>query len=495
MKKIWKKVLASSLAFICTVTAGVAAIVTGGFGLFNAAQVEGFDYNKQLSFGNFFGNGIMLTASAAEANTGTSVFESVVSDAGTVSSLTAVNMASTPFAYRDLTLYENQTVVKIGIPVKTVTDYTADSLFTVYVVSYDEPLTTFTQVSEHKLTIPANTFTSNTVNEWYYFDTNIVVGENQTLGFTSSSDTIRWGFLSSSNVQYALYNKLFSGYGTSAYGLFDVSTKVELNYTLEEYIKNLEIENSKVYANTMLAGKKISILGDSISTLEGISDNVAYNTTLSPNQSRYYAKDVAYTTTEATLELTSWEDTYWGQTVNDLNLELCVNNSWRGTSVSTARGASSCTSGTRATQLHNDNENINPDIIVIYIGTNDKSASAPVLGYDSIDDLYDGTSYTADCSYFDVAYATMVLKVKNKYPNADIYLCNLIYNDTLGQSYNESIEKIATEFDCNIVDFSTLVPVWSWSGHTMDGLHPNKDGFDLMADILTRTIQETFMQN
>ena len=236
--------------------------------------------------------------------------------------------------------------------------------------------------------------------------------------------------------------------------------------------------------------KRISFLGDSISTCEGICDNATYNTTLPSNQSRYYANDIAFSSTEATLKLNSWKDTYWGQAVTELNLELCVNNSWRGTSVSTARGANSCTSGSRATQLHNDNKNINPDIIVIYIGTNDKSSSAPVLGYESIEDLYDGTSYTADCSYFDVAYATMVLKVKNKYPSAEIYLCNLIYDDALGKSYNEAITKVATEFDCTIVDFSSLVPVWDWSGHTMDGLHPNKDGFDLMADILITEIQK-----
>lgn len=244
-----------------------------------------------------------------------------------------------------------------------------------------------------------------------------------------------------------------------------------------------------VVNDNVLEGQYISFLGDSITTLEGISDCATYNTTLTSNQSRYYANDIAFTSTEATLELDSWKDTYWGKTVTELNLELCVNNSWRGTSVSTARGADSCTSGIRATQLHNDNENITPDIIVIYIGTNDKSASAPVLGYESIDDLYDGTRYTADCSYFDVAYATMVLKVKNRYPNAKIYLCNLIYNDDLGNLYNEAIAKIATEFNCNLVDFSSLVSAWDWSDHTMDGLHPNEAGFDMMAECLIDAIK------
>ena len=260
------------------------------------------------------------------------------------------------------------------------------------------------------------------------------------------------------------------------------------------FAPNEDVVNDKptediVVNDNVLEGKYISFLGDSITTLEGIGDSATYNTTLTSNQSRYYANDIAFTSTEATLELDSWKDTYWGKTVTDLNLELCVNNSWRGTSVSTARGANSCTSGTRATQLHNDNENITPDIIVIYIGTNDKSASAPVLGYESIDDLYDGTSYTADCSYFDVAYATMVLKVKNRYPNAEIYLCNLIYNDDLGTSYNEAIAKIATEFNCNLVDFSSLVSVWDWSDHTMDGLHPNEAGFEMMAECLIESIK------
>lgn len=265
-----------------------------------------------------------------------------------------------------------------------------------------------------------------------------------------------------------------------------VSTLFEPN---EDVVVTDKQTQDVVVNDNVLEGQYISFLGDSITTLEGISDSATYNTTLTSNQSRYYANDIAFTSTEATLELDSWKDTYWGKTVTELNLELCVNNSWRGTSVSTARGADSCTSGTRATQLHNDNENITPDIIVIYIGTNDKSASAPVLGYESIDDLYDGTSYTADCSYFDVAYATMVLKVKNRYPNAEIYLCNLIYNDDLGNSYNEAIAKIATEFNCNLVDFSSLVSAWDWSDHTMDGLHPNEAGFEMMAECLIDAIK------
>ena len=68
MTKAIKKVLAWSLAFVCAATAGIAAIATNGFGLGDpTAQVEQVDHNKQLAFGGFFGNGIMLTANAEEA--------------------------------------------------------------------------------------------------------------------------------------------------------------------------------------------------------------------------------------------------------------------------------------------------------------------------------------------------------------------------------------------------------------------------------------------
>lgn len=233
----------------------------------------------------------------------------------------------------------------------------------------------------------------------------------------------------------------------------------------------------------------ISILGDSISTCEGISDNIKYNTTLSSNQSRYYAKDIAYSSTEATLCLDSWKDTYWGQTINDLDLELLVNNSWRGTKVTGGITSSSPTCGPRATQLHGVN-GVEPDIIVIYIGTNDYNAKASVGTYNSVSDVYDGNEYIGDTTTFSQAYATMVHKVTQRYKNSDVYLCNLIYNTELGISYNSVIDKIAKEFGCTVVDFSQLVDEWSWSNHCMDNLHPNVAGFTLMAEILTDVIEK-----
>lgn len=240
--------------------------------------------------------------------------------------------------------------------------------------------------------------------------------------------------------------------------------------------------------------KKISILGDSISTCEGISNDATINSTLSSNLPRYYADDIAYETTQATCELSSWKKSYWGSVIDNLDLDLVVNNSWRGTSVSTARGASSCTSGTRATQLHADN-GTEPEIVVIYIGTNDYTANTDVGTYTDVSDVYNSStkSYVGDTSKFSLAYATMVHKVINRYKDVDVYLCNLIYDTDLGKSYNEAINKIAEEFDCHVVDFNQLVSTWSWAGHCFsDNLHPNETGMSLMADILEETIFESY---
>jgi len=152
--------------------------------------------------------------------------------------------------------------------------------------------------------------------------------------------------------------------------------------------------------------------------------------------------------------------------------------------------SNSPTCGTRATQLHN-RENEEPDIILIYIGTNDYNASVNVGTYNSVADIYDGNSYIGDTSTFSIAYGTMVHKVTQRYKNADIYLCNLIYDTELGKSYNSKIDIIAKEFNCTVVDFSQLVSKWSWSNHCMDNLHPNVVGFTLMAEILTEAISKS----
>ncbi len=63
MKKNWKKLIASSLAIVCS----IMAIATNGFGLFSHSEKGEKGDNYELPFSNFTGNGMMLKASAEES--------------------------------------------------------------------------------------------------------------------------------------------------------------------------------------------------------------------------------------------------------------------------------------------------------------------------------------------------------------------------------------------------------------------------------------------
>lgn len=121
------------------------------------------------------------------------------------------DLTAGPFVYQDLGLYENMRITKVGIPVKTLTDCTKDQVFTLYLVEGDGTKN-FEQVKKYELVIEADTYKSNTVNKWHYFDVKdlkIEVGEGQTLAFTSVSDTVIPGFKENFNT-YEFYSQVFT---------------------------------------------------------------------------------------------------------------------------------------------------------------------------------------------------------------------------------------------------------------------------------------------
>lgn len=90
----------------------------------------------------------------------------------------------------------------------------------------------------------------------------------------------------------------------------------------------------------MLKGKKLSILGDSISTYQGVSNDERTNSTIAANP--YFYRDPF-----------PLDKTYWKIIMDNLNMTLCVNNSWSGGNLS---GIDDPTSGVnRAAELSRDN--------------------------------------------------------------------------------------------------------------------------------------------
>lgn len=257
---------------------------------------------------------------------------------------------------------------------------------------------------------------------------------------------------------------------------------------------------------TGFKGKKISILGDSISTYAGVSNDSAANSTIAGN-AVYYKENNEWGITR--------EDTWWQQAIDKLGLELCVNNSWAGsgvmgwdTAVSTENPAGDGTvdytdytyaAKSRAQQLHT--ANANPDIIAVYLGTNDvKNAKSGLSTFASDKNAMlseaAGTG-TSGVKKFSL-YIRMVNKMLEKYPAAQIYLFTLLPNEAQNdvqidcmQDYNQSIRDLVTYYqsqgkkvylvdlynDTSITrDFEVL------KKHLANTLHPNDAGMDVITN-------------
>lgn len=229
-----------------------------------------------------------------------------------------------------------------------------------------------------------------------------------------------------------------------------------------------------------LEGKYISILGDSIST---------YNNWV-PEENRiyYYGNNC---------DVQSVEDTWWKKLINTLDLQLCVNNSWSGSYVSTVNSSVSAGCTWRCTNLHK--EDIYPDIIIIYMGINDFNNNVHLGNYDGTQD------FPLNTKTFRGAYAIMLRKVKSTYPQAQIYVCTLPYANVFGTiksdfptnqngaslvDYNNAISDLAELLQVNVIDFASCgitkdnmdLYLGDYKKYDSRGLHPNREGHTLLAN-------------
>lgn len=225
--------------------------------------------------------------------------------------------------------------------------------------------------------------------------------------------------------------------------------------------------------------KYLSILGDSISTLDGYNPS-GYNVFYDPQNC-------------ARANINGVGDTWWGIISEWYRCELLVNNSWSGSRVTelpnrTTLFPSGCsderTSGLSA-------NGIDPDVIIIYLGTND-------FGYGV--KIKPGKIFTKPTlEYFDFAYKTMLQKIRKNYPKAKIYCCTLcpsymsvkpdfvfptIYQGNDIRDFNEIIHRHAFRNHCYLIDLYQF----NFPYDSIDGSHPNKDGMELLAALMIKCI-------
>ena len=233
-----------------------------------------------------------------------------------------------------------------------------------------------------------------------------------------------------------------------------------------------------------LKGKKLGIIGDSISTYEGwIPDG--YDV--------YYGNGGP---------LPSVENTYWKIAINELGM-VVGNCSWSGSFVTgDSTSTSNANIGTSTKRINDlSADGINPDIVLVYMGTNDFLFDKDKGEFNMSSDYVDG-----NISTFMNAYALLLTKIRKAYPNCKI-LCgtmplqfasspDLYVNNnwtsvrTKGESiseWNDAIKEIAKAFGCGVVDFASCA-INNHSSTLEDRCHPNIKGHKLMAERLIKDL-------
>ncbi len=241
-----------------------------------------------------------------------------------------------------------------------------------------------------------------------------------------------------------------------------------------------------------LQGKRLSLIGDSISTYEGVSNGTDVNDTLGEGWI-HYSRDIMRR-----------RDTWWQQTADKCGLDLLVNNSWSGSTVVAHGDTGNEGCGTRAENLHDNtlenNEGgtaIVPDIIAVYLGINDYGWGT------ECGSCFDGEFFTKieaegfEANTFDEAYALMIYKIKTAYPNADIFLltipCSIYHGGESPDEYNDAIRAIGEKYGCVTVSIHKTKLSSEYEKYTLDKLHPNKKGMDIMTDCLIEALEKYYL--
>lgn len=236
---------------------------------------------------------------------------------------------------------------------------------------------------------------------------------------------------------------------------------------------------------SVYAGKRLSIFGDSISTFAGW---------IPEGNAVYY--------TGSNAGVATVDDTWWMKTIKAMGFELLVNNSWSGRAVSSVSDGtaeySTCAGYKEANVVQLKSGNVLPEVIIVKLGINDFNRECPLGTYDG------STALPNDPSTFTNAYAMMLDLIMTNFPLAEVWCCTLMAaeknsptgfpeingnGESLSQ-WNEAIRQLAHAFgakvlehgDCGITYYNLSTYMGDWSSSTHQGLHPNASGHSLMAN-------------
>lgn len=237
-----------------------------------------------------------------------------------------------------------------------------------------------------------------------------------------------------------------------------------------------------------LKNKKLSILADSISTFEGYSNNTNDNTTIKNNRVYYGGINNSGST-----YITDVNDTWWKMLIDELSMHICVNNSWSGSLVLDSN-LDACGYKKRAYNLHNDITNTFPDIIFIYLGTNDANRlNLEIKEFNEIE-IDNFIKSKQEPTNFNEAYALMLYNVINNYKDATIYAFTLLpfrwIDSKRNDMFYDVMKKTIKHFNINLIDLHKDCDVTlTFDYFAEEGfVHPNKKGMEAIKECVKRKL-------
>lgn len=275
-----------------------------------------------------------------------------------------------------------------------------------------------------------------------------------------------------------------------------------------------------------LEGKTISVMGDSISTYDGWSNK--YPITDESCTNRYGEPYYGLPGSDCHNEELLVSDTWWYQAAEELGAEILVSNAGNSTGLFCASYPGDANWDLYLKEMlawksrgyHFGTTEKDPDIIALYIGTNEV-CRAPISQMGSIDDVDfdtlivnngDGTFIYAEPATVAEAYCILLHKVTTTYPNAEIYCFACVpsaggtlstLNSRLPQAnaFNEMVYGVAAYYGAPVVDLmdayqldpdgdnvATQEAFDSFAACYYNDPHPNAKGFDAITECFVDTV-------
>ena len=194
--------------------------------------------------------------------------------------------------------------------------------------------------------------------------------------------------------------------------------------------------------------RSISILGDSYSTFRGyvVPDTNA----------------VWYPQKPENNDVQDIRQLWWHQLIREHGYRLCQNNSFSGATIcNTGYDKEDYSDRSFCTRLWYLGD---PDIILMFGGTNDSWAHSPIGDYQY------GDWEKSDLYKFRPAIAYLLANLQNRYPGTERYV---IINTELGDDVTSSMKTVCDHYNVKYIELKDIEKQWG---------HPSQKGMKAIAD-------------